>query len=192
MTMPFSNTSKIMGILFVAAIIISALLFVQNLFTNHSGTSPADYKTPPPAKGMPATAKEEITLSVPLKIYPKKEAVKKLKLPPVIAEDPAKHVTATAALKPSPGGYTVAAVTNVSTGTTDIISRESPLPLFALGGESEIGAFGGISSHGNTAVIFGRQDLLRIRSAHVFGAGAVGIIGQDIGYGVFAGVSARW
>lgn len=152
----------------------------------------AAFVTPPPANGMPKAPDSAVTLTIPLKTYSKKTAVKKMKLPAAIAENPHKEVTATADLKPTPGGYTVASVIDTTTGVSDIISREKPRPLFGFGGESEIGLLGGITNHGDSALVFVRQDLLRVGSVHLFGAGGTGVMGGSFGVGAFIGASMKW
>lgn len=184
------NRSKIVVGL-VCLLIAAGLVFGKKLLwpdNKPTGT----FTTPPPAYGMPATPTEEVKLVVPLKVYPKKEAVKKLKLPAEIADNPAKEITATAALKPTPGGYTVAAVTDTTTGVTELVAKEKPRSLFGFGGTSEVGAMAGITTKGDAGIIFVRQDLLRVGVVNFFAVGGAAVVGGNVGAGAFAGVSVKW
>ncbi len=175
----------------ICFLIAAGLVFARKLLWSDPRPAPA-FIAPPPAKGMAAVPTEEVTLPVTLKTHSKKVAAKKMKLPAEIVEDPAKEITATADLKPSDGGYTMAAITDTSTGVTSIIAKEKPRPLFALGGESEVGLLGGTTDSGDAALVFARQDMLRVGPAHLFGAAGAGVVGGDLGWGLFIGVSARW
>jgi len=169
-----------------AGIIVLASLFKA------SDPSPVRFITHPPAQGMAVVASEEVELPVPLKVFPKKEAVKKMKLPAAIAEDPAKQITATANLKPATGDYTVVAVVDTNTGTTVLTVREEPRPFLGFGGVTEVGALGGVTTRGDSALVFVRQDLLRVGDVHLFAAGGAGVMGDSFGAGVFVGASVRW
>jgi hypothetical protein len=175
----------------VAVAIIALVVFAYKLMQAPERPV-AGFVAPPPASGMPVVAKESVKLAVPLKVHSKQLAVKKMKLPPAVADNPAKQVTATAALKPSPGGYTVASVIDTGTGITELVVKEKPRPLFGFGGTSEIGLLGGVTTRGDSALVFVRQDLLRIGNVHVFGAGGAGVMGGDFAWGGFVGASVRW
>jgi hypothetical protein len=72
------------------------------------------------------------------------------------------------------------------------VAKEKPKSLFGLGGQSEIGLLGGVTRRGDTALVFARQDLVRVGTVHLFGAGGAGVVGSDVAYGVFVGASVRW
>ena len=176
---------------FVSLLVTAALVFAVKLFWPSNKPAPA-FVTPPPAAGMPKAPDSDVQLTVPMKTYSKKTAAKKMKLPTEIIENPAKEITATADLEPSDGGYVMAAITDTSTGVTDIIAKEKPRPLFAFGGTSEIGLLGGVTNHGDSALVFARQDLLRVGNVHLFAAGGGGLMGGSFSAGAFAGASVRW
>jgi len=175
----------------VAVAIIALVVFAYKLMQAPERPV-AGFVAPPPASGMPITPKESVNLTVPLKVHNKKLAVNKMKLPAAIADDPAKQVTATAALKPSPGGYTVAAVIDTDTGATDLVAKEKPRPLLGFGGTSEVGAIGGITNRGDSALVFVRQDLIRVGNVNLFAVGGAGVMGGDFAGGIFAGASIKW
>jgi len=184
------NRSK-MIVGFVVVAVIALVVFAYKLMQAPERPV-AGFVAPPPASGMPVVAKESVKLAVPLKVHSKQLAVKKMKLPPAIADDPAKQVVATATLKPSAGGYTVAAVIDTDTGITDLVAKEKPRSLLGFGGTSEIGLLGGVTRRGDTALVFARQDLVRVGTVHLFGAGGAGFAGGDGVYGAFVGASVRW
>jgi hypothetical protein len=176
---------------FFFLLVVSGLVFVKKIFWPPERPVKA-FITPPPANGMPIMAVESVELNTPLKIHSKKVAVKKLDLPVVIVNNPAKQITATAALKPSVGGYTVAAVVDTDTGVIDLIANEKPRSLFDFGGVLEVGLLGGVTTRGDSALVFVRQDLLRVGNVNIFGAGGAGVIGGSFGAGAFVGASVKW
>jgi len=169
---------------------IAGLLFVYNLFFHHAPTT-GIYSTPPPAKGMPL--KPSITVAVKaIQVYDKKHAVKAMHLPPEVADDPTKEIVATGLLKPSEGGYTVAAVTDTGTGVTELVTREEPRPLFAFGGRSEVGTLAGMTTGGQAVLAYARQDILRVGPIHLGAAVGSGMIGTKLGSGAFIDIKAVW
>ena len=68
-----------------------------------------------------------------LKVYDKEKAVKKLKLPQHIAENPNKQITAATSVPAYDGDTTVVAVTDTGTGNTEMQIRQEPVsPLKIL------------------------------------------------------------
>lgn len=175
----------------ICFLIAAGLVFARKMVRHNLRPTPG-FTTPPSAKGMTATPTEEVQLTVPLKTYSKKVATKKMALPQEVVTNPAKQVTATADLKPSDGGYTMAAITDTSTGITNIIAKEKPRPLFGFGGNSEICLLGGITNRGDSALVFVRQDMLRVGSVQLFTLGGGGVMGGKFAAGAFAGVSVKW
>jgi hypothetical protein len=101
-------------------------------------------------------------------VYDKTVAAKKMKLPPL---QPTQEILTTSTMKPSTGGYTTATVIDTETGVAETIVREEKRPLFGFGGQSEIGIRGGLSTKGQQAAIYARQDVLRIGGIHLAGYG---------------------
>ena len=178
-------------VVIVCFFVATGIVFARKLIWPPEKPSTA-FVSLPPANGMPKTADSSVELTIPLKTYSKKVITKKLKLAEEIVNNPVKEVTATASLKPTKGGYTVVSITDTSTGVTNLVAQEKPRSVFGFGGESEIGLLGGVTNHGSTALVFARQDLLRIGSANLFGAVGVGVTGDSFAAGVFAGVSVKW
>lgn len=163
--------------------------FVYKSFFYHAPDR-GNYTTAQPAHGM-AGAETHPVKSAPLQVYDKKKAAKEMKLPEEIIADP-REVTATALLPPSDGGYTVAAVTDVVTGKTELIKKEEERPLFGFGGKTEIGALVGVTSGGDAVIGYVRQDLLRIGPINLAGAAGAGVIAGKLASGGFFDISGRW
>lgn len=178
-------------VIFVCFSVATGLVFARKLIRSPE-KSISTYVIPPHVSGMPNVTDSAVELNTPLKTYSKKIVVKKLKLPQEVLDNTAKEVTATASLKPTVGGYTVASVTDTATGVTDLFVKEKPRSLFCIGGESEIGLLGGVTNHGDSALVFVRQDLIRVGNVHLFAAGGAGVMGGSLGAGVFAGASVKW
>jgi hypothetical protein len=149
------------------------------------------YTAAKPADGM-ADAPTHTTPPVTLQAYDKETAVKKMNIPEIILSDPKLELVGTGRVKPSEGGYTIGAVTHTDTGKTEIITKEEPRPLFGWMGKSEIGALAGVSTGGDTAIIYAKQDVLRIGSVNLAAVGGVGTVGGKLGAGVFVDVGFRW
>ena len=171
-------------------LIVAGLMFTYKVFFYH-GPVTGVYTTPPPAKGMPSKPSKKVALAS-IQVYDKKQAAEEMHLPPEIINDPVKEVVATALLKPTEGGYTVAAITDTSTGVTELTTREEPRPLFAFGGKSEVGALVGVTTGGEAALIYARQDIGRVGPIHLGGAVGGGMIGGKIGGGGFVDVKVSW
>lgn len=174
----------------LSILIVSGLLFAYKLFFYHAPVT-GIYTTPPPAKGMPAQPSKSVPIKS-IQAYDKKQAAKKMQLPPEVVGDPAKEVVATGLLKPSEGGYTVAAVTDTSTGITTLTTREEPRPLFVFGGKTEIGTLAGITTGGEAAIVYARQDIARVGPVHLGAATGAGIIGNKFAGGAFVDVKFSW
>jgi hypothetical protein len=144
-----------------------------------------------PADGM-AGAPTHTTPPVALQAYDKETAVKKMKIPEIILSDPKLELVGTGKVKPSEGGYTIGAVTNIETGKTEIITKEEARPLFGFGGKTEVGALAGMSTKGDTALIYVKQDVLRVGSVNLGAVGGAGTVGGELAAGAFVNVSVRW
>lgn len=146
------------------------------------------YSQPQPATNAPV---QEVQVRV-VYVYDKKKASSDLKLPVEIVNDERKQVTATAKLKPSEGGYTVASVIDTSTGKSEITAKEEAVSWLGLGGKSEIGALGGITTAGDAALLYAKQDLLRIGKVNLGVVGGGGTVGGKLGAGAFVNVGFKW
>ncbi len=116
-----------------------------------------------------------------IKAMPKRQAMKALDM----SEDTptgdgdtmaseTKQIAATADLRPSRGGYTQAAVIDTSTGQTQIVTNEKPLPWFRLGGVTELGVGLGISTRGGEiGAIRVRQDIANIKEITLLAEGQI-------------------
>lgn len=163
--------------------------FVYKTFFYHPAVT-GIYGAALPAHGMAAAPTHSVT-TAPLQVYDKKKVAKEMKLPPEVMADP-REITATAIFAPSEGGYTVAAVTDTVTGITEIVQRTEERPLFGFGGKTEIGALAGMTTKGEAAIIYARQDVLRIGPVNLGGIVGGGMIGGELGAGAFLDVSLRW
>ena len=186
---PDSHQRDRMHIL-LCILIVAGMLFIYKLFFYHAPVT-GIYTTPPPAKGMPSKPSKTVAVKE-IQVYDKKQAAEEMHLPSEIINDPTKEVVASALLKPSEGGYTIAAITDTSTGVTELTTREEPRPLFAFGGKSEVGALVGITTGGEAAIIYARQNIGRVGPVNLGGAVGGGMIGGKIGGGGFVDVKVEW
>lgn len=161
------DKQRVIALVILALLAIAGAGFAYKLFF-HRAPATGIYSAAAPASGM-SGAPTHTTVPVPLKAYDKKQAGKLMAIPDVVLADPKLEITGTARLKPSPGGYTAAAVTNTTTGETTIITKEEKRPFFGFLGQTEIGARGGISTGGQQGAIYARQDLLRLGSVNLAG-----------------------
>lgn len=169
---------------------LAALLFTYKLFF-HKAPVTGVYTSAPAASGM-SDAPTHSTAPVKLQAYDKITAAKKMRIPEIILSDPKVELVGTAKLKPSEGGYTIGAVVNTETGKAEIITKEEPRPLFGFGGKTEVGALAGVSTGGDTAILYARQDVLRIGPVNLGAIGGAGTVGGKLGAGAFVDVSVRW
>jgi hypothetical protein len=171
-------------------LVLAGMGFAYKLFI-YKKPATGNYTAAKPADGM-ANAPTHTTPPVKLQAYDKETAGKKMQIPEIILKDPKLELVGTGRVKPSPGGYTIGAVTNIETGKTEIITKEEPRPLFGWMGKSEIGALAGVSTGGDTAIIYAKQDILRIGSVNLAAVGGVGTVGGKLGAGAFVDVGFRW
>ena len=171
-------------------LIVAGMLFMYKLFFYHAPVT-GIYTTPPPAKGMPDKPSKKVAVTS-IQVYDKKQAAEEMHLPPEVISNPAKEVVATALLKPSEGGYTIAAITDTGTGVTELTTREESRPMFAFGGKSEVGALVGMTTGGEAAIVYARQSIGRVGPVSLGGAVGGGMIGGKIGGGGFVDVKVEW
>lgn len=184
-----SNARRWLGYAVLTVLVIGGLVMAYKSFfwqPKQTGV----YSAAAPAKGM-ASAPTHTTAPVKLRAYDKATVTRKMDLPAGQIAEP-KEVTATATLPPSEGGYTAAAITDTQTGETVIVTKEEPAPLFGFGGKTEVGALAGITTKGEAAGVYVRQDVLRIGRVNVGVAGAAGMSGGSLAAGAFATVGVRW
>lgn len=169
---------------------LAGLGFAYKTFFYHAPVTGV-YSSAKPADGM-ANAPTHTTPPVKLKAYDKPTALKKMDIPPEVLSDPKRELVATGKVKPSEGGYTIGAVTNTDTGVTEIITKEEPRPLFGWFGKTEVGALAGVTTKGDAAIIYAKQDLVRVGPVNLGAVGGVGTIGGSLGAGAFVDISVRW
>lgn len=121
----------------------------------------------------------------------KQVVVEKLKLPDSVAQDPNKQVIATGEVPPYEGKTNVVAVMDTQKGTSEIIAKQQPLPLFAFENKKEIGARAGIAADkdgtGYRVDAYGRWTFFRVGNVHTGVYGEVNSRSEgkamiDVGY----------
>jgi hypothetical protein len=93
------------------------------------------FTTAQPAYLHPKTSKINVKS---VEAYNKKEVVKKLKLPPLIANNTTVQITATADIPPNKGDTLVVSVLNTKTGHSDIVYKPLPREFFRFEDEGEL------------------------------------------------------
>jgi len=175
----------------IGLMVVSAVVFVYRLFASRPAPV-GGYVAALPAHGMSGAPTHSVTLPVPLRVIDKAVAAKKIKLPPEIVSDPKKELVNTTSLKPSAGGYTTATMVDTTTGIADTVWREEKRSLFGFGGGTEIGVRGGLSTKGQQAAVYARQDVLRVGSIHLAGYGEVNAGTSAPEAKAMVDVSYRW
>lgn len=131
---------------------------------------PKEYALAQPAHGVENVATVPVDVAAPIQVIPKPVASKKLKLPAQIVDDDAKLVTAAVDIPASKSGATVVTVLDSRTGITETLVKEKPRSLISFERGTEVGLRYGIATvGGQTATIYGRQDVLRIGNAFLAG-----------------------
>lgn len=126
------------------------------------------YQVTAPAKPVADVAKVDHPAPPRLRVIPKAAAVKRLELPPEVANDARQQVVDTAEIPPVVDGATTVTVIDVTTGETRTMVKANPRPLFAFLRTGAAGVRYGITSHGDQqATLFVRQDVLRIGNVHL-------------------------
>jgi hypothetical protein len=100
----------------------------------------------------------------------KQVVVEKLQLPEAISRDANKQVIATGVVDPYEGKTNVVAIMDTAQGTSEIIAKQQPLPLFAFKNQKELGIRGGMAADkdgaGYRGDVYGRWTFLRVGSIH--------------------------
>lgn len=160
---------KIRLIVLLVLLILSVLLFASRMWP-HPAQQPAPMQVAPPATALAGLEKQPLPQPVVVRAYPKAQAVKRLHLPPEVANDQNQQVISSAELKPSRGGYVTATVLDTATGEAVTRVTEKPRPLFELGGQTEVGLRYGITTRsGQQGTLYARQDLVRVGLVSVAG-----------------------
>jgi hypothetical protein len=163
----------------VLTLVCSALLLavawkVLSGMLSGSPSAPSPMQIAPPASVLAGIEKQSLPQPVMVRVYPKAAAVKRLRLPRDVADDPGQQVISSADLAPSRGGYVTATVLDTRTGEAVTRVTERPRPLFELGGAGEAGVRLGLTSRGSQqAALYARQDLLRVGVVTIAGYGEV-------------------
>lgn len=141
------------------------------------------------ARAVNALLKQDVPVRA-VKVLPKAAAVKKLKLPREVADNPATEVLTAVDVPRSRGGATVVTLIDSTTGEARTLVREKKPPLVSLELGTEIGMRYGLSSEGGRqAVAFARQDLLRVGPAYL---AVYGEVDSDADALAMVEVSYRW
>ncbi len=141
----------------------------------------------PPAQETPAPATIPVDIKV-VYVYPP-EAKGKLGLPPTVATDPAKQVTATGKLNAEERPYTLTAVLDTGSGRSEVYARPDPQPWL---GFSDHGAAGLSYGYQNGQPVFrlaAHQDFIR---AGALRAGVNATLDSDGDWFAGLGVRATW
>jgi len=113
------------------------------------------------------------TVEVPVEkivVIEKQVVVEKLKLPDWVKTDAGQQVLTTAEIPPYEGITNAVAVMNTQSGTSQIVAKQVPLPLFAFEAKREVGVRGGVATAAESNIditIYGRWDFLRIGNTHI-------------------------
>lgn len=151
--------------------------------------SPAGFAAAQEERAVRSLLKQEVPVRA-VQVLPKAAAVKKLKLPAAVADDPRSEVLAAVEIAPSKGGATAVTMIDTTTGATSTLVREKPRPLISFEAGTEIGMRYGVATDGGTeAVLFGRRDLLRVGSVYVAGYAEVD---SDAEGRAMVEISYRW
>lgn len=175
---------------YIAAVIGVFVLLVGIHFLSSDRSAPGvgGYKQASPipkAKKLPV---ETVALPAGIKAI-KHDSLKKLKVPDEIKSDPSQHVTSTATLPKSKGGYDVLSVTN-DKGETRILASEKPPALFSLEHSGRVGiGLGYDTRSGQTAKVFVEYTPLTLLGVKV-GAEVQGRAHPEIGtpFSAYAGL----
>lgn len=162
--------ARIMILLAVLALAVALFAWKMVSFRLFHKPAPAPMQVAPPATALAGLEKQPLPQPVVVRAYPKAQAVKRLHLPPEVANDQNQQVISSAELKPSRGGYVTATVLDTVTGEAVTRVTEKPRPLFELGGQTEVGLRYGITTHGGQqGTLYARQDLVRVGLVSVSG-----------------------
>jgi len=109
-----------------------------------------------------------------VQVIEKEKIVKELILPAWIANDPNKQIIATAEVPAYKGKTDVVASLDLTSGKSDMLIKQKPIPFFSLDSELAIGAGYGISSDkGQMVEVHGRYTFLRLGNVYIQGYGEV-------------------
>jgi hypothetical protein len=171
-------TKIIIGVL-AALLLVATASAVYHWYKKPTTITVTEYL---PAKPIPQAAKIK-----PVKVPGPKEVttldkptlLQKIELPQSFKDNPNEQAIATAQVPPYKGKTNVVAVMNVKEGTTEILAKQEPLPLFGFVNDREIGIRAGINIKGEPVTsIYGSWDFARIGSVHVGAYADADSIGQ--------------
>lgn len=187
------NISRRYGI--VIAAVVFLLAWLAWLWYGKQPQAPQSYLVAPPAKAVAGINKVDHPAPPRIKVIPKAEASKQLKLPAEVAFDDNKQVISTADIDAAPDGATTVTVIDTTTGESNTLVRSKPKPLLAFLRTGAAGMRYGIDTSGQQqAVLFIRQDVLRVGNVYLSAtaeARTVPTRGTSEAYGAVE-VSYRW
>lgn len=171
-----------------AAALALILLVLLAMLWPRETVAPVAVRLPPAVE---VREVEKVVVKVKyVKVYP--DPVKDdLDLPADVEQDPAQKVISTAKLDAEERPYTLIGILDTKTGDASIYARPDPQPWLKPNTLSEVGAFIGYHNSAPSVRIEARQELLRIKAAHV-GLIASADVGSELNTYVGAGVWMRW
>jgi hypothetical protein len=155
----------------IGIIIVALASAVYNWYSSRPMTNPQQYTPLPEVKEVVKIKRVKVPGPKEIVTIEKEVVVEKLKLPNEVKNDPNKQVIATGEVPPYEGKTNVVAVMDTQQGTTSIIAKQQPLPLFAFKNQKEIGIRGGYAANKDGTRIqadaFGRWTFVRIGNIHL-------------------------
>lgn len=152
---------------FIVMSIIAAAAFWFWVGSGGTPAQPAPVATlAPPAPQIADTGIELIKLTQPLQVAP--AAVKpKLKLPPAVQADPARHVVEATRIEPSERPVTVTTVIDERTGEAEAYVVHEPQPWLDTAQRGDAGLYVGIRQGEPTVRAQARHQLLQVKAVKV-------------------------
>lgn len=152
----------------MAVVVVGLVIWLLWLWYGKQSVAPQNWQQAPPAPQVAGIPKVDHPAPKKIKVIPKRAASKALDLPQDIAQDDNQQVIATANIAPAPDGATAVTIMNTETGNSTILIKAKPRPLFAFLRSGAVGLRYGIASSGDQqAVLFVRQDVLRVANIHL-------------------------
>jgi hypothetical protein len=107
-------------------------------------------------------------------VIEKEALAEKIDLPPEIADDPNRQITAVGTIEPWKGDTEVIATFNTADGKTSLVSKRLPPAFLAFENTKEFGARYGFSTEGGTEIeVSIRWTFLRVGSIYLAGYGEI-------------------
>lgn len=154
-------------VLLVGLILAAACYFLWTWYRPGPVISTSDYVTAHAPSSTASLAKNLLPVAA-VQVLPKAPAIKKLKLPAEVANDPSSQILDAVTIPPTRGGATAVTILDTETGATRTLIKEIPRPFLAFEAGTEVGARYGLTTDGaQQTAIYARRDLLRVGNAYV-------------------------